>query len=327
MAGDSVTLRDIERAREAIAPRVRRTPLVPSTSLSRLTGASMYLKLETEQDTGSFKIRGATNRLLSLSDGDAAHGVVAVSTGNHGRAVAHAAKALGIGAIVCLSNLVPGNKVQAIRDLGAEVRIVGDSQDEAEVEAGRLVAEEGMVTVSPFDDRFVIAGQGTIGLEILEDMPEVDSVLVPVSGGGLVSGIAVALKSARPGVRVVGVSMERGPAMYHSQQAGRPVQVDELPSLADSLGGGIGLDNRYTFALVRDYVDDLVLVGEGRIVAAMAHAYKEEGLVAEGGGAVGIAALLEHRAGALGRNVVVVVSGGNVDDATFARATGASAAG
>ncbi len=311
-----VTLEDIEGAARAIAPHVRRTPLLPAPSLER-AGTEVHLKLEILQDTGSFKLRGATNALLELTEAERARGVVAVSTGNHGRGVAAAAKRQGVRAVICLSELVPENKLEGIRRLGAEVRIIGRSQDEAQVEAERLVAEEGMVMVGPFDDPAVIAGQGTIGLEILEDLPEVDSVLVPLSGGGLVSGIARAVKSRRRPVRVIGITMERGAAMYESQRAGRPVQVEELPSLADALGGGIGLDNRYTFAMVRDLVDDLLLVSEAEIAAAMKHLYWQERLVVEGSGAVGVAALLAGRVSGLGRKAAVVISGRNVDMQAF----------
>ena len=320
-----VSLRDVYRARRAIASRVRRTPLIPSPSQSRRTGAAVHLKLESLQDTGSFKIRGATNRLLALGPAERERGVVTVSTGNHGLAVATAARRLGVKAAVCISSLVPENKVRAIRELGADVRIHGRSQDEAEVEADRLAAEAGMIKVPPFDDAHVIAGQGTVGIELIEDLPEVDTVLVPVSGGGLICGIALAVKAAAPGARVIGVSMDRGPAMHHSLRAGKPVLVAEEPSLADSLGGGIGLDNCHTFALVRDYVDEMILVGEAQIAEAMVHAFREERLVIEGGAAVGIAALLNGLVGKLGDTVAVIVSGCNVDMGVFARIVGAAA--
>jgi len=313
----SVTLADIYAARRRIAPFVRATPLVPSRSLSELTGASVYLKLETAHATGAFKIRGATNRILALGEAERGRGVVTVSTGNHGRAVAYAARATGARAVVCMSSLVPENKVEAVRGLGAEVRIVGRWQDEAEVEARRLVEEEGLTLVHPFDDPYVIAGQGTIGVEILEALPEVDAVVTGLSGGGLIGGIAVALKSASPAVRVVGVSMERGPAMVRSLEAGRPVAVEEEPTLADSLGGGIGLDNRYTFDIVRTHVDETALVSEEEIAEGMRHCFYEERLVVEGGAAVGAALLL--RGTAPGTHVVVVVSGGNVDMDAFDR--------
>jgi threonine dehydratase len=316
MAG-LVTLQDIYEARRTIAPWVRRTPLIPSAALSQQTQSCVYLKLETVHATGAFKIRGASNAILHLSEAQRAQGVVTVSTGNHGRAVAYAAKRIGIRAVVCMSRLVPENKVRAIRDLGAEARITGKSQDEAQREAERLVAEEGMALIPPFDHPQVIAGQGVVGLELLEDLPELDCVLVPLSGGGLIAGLALALKAASPAIRIVGISMERGPAMYHSIQAGKPVQVEEQQSLADSLGGGVGLDNRYTFPLVQDHVDDILLLSEEQIARGMMHLYRHEQIVAEGAAAVGVAALLAERVQPLGSHVVVVISGRNVDMGVF----------
>ena len=317
--GGRITLRDLYAARARIASGIRRTPLVASPSLSALGRARISLKLETLQDTGAFKLRGATNFIRACGDEARARGVVTVSTGNHGRAVAHAARRIGARAVVCMSSLVPGNKREAIRALGAEVRIIGCSQDEADVEAQRLVAEENLALVHPFDEPLVIAGQGTIGIEILEDQPEVDTAIVALSGGGLISGIALALKAAHPRMRIVGVSMEQGAAMYESVRAGRPVEVEEAASLADSLGGGIGLDNRCTFELTRALVDDYALVSESEIARAMRHLYRNERVVAEGGGAVSVAAVLADKVPDLSGNVVCVVSGGNVDMDDFTR--------
>ena len=271
------------------------------------------LKLEHHQATGSFKLRGATNSVISLSPEQRARGVVAASTGNHGRALAYAAKAEGAVATICMSNLVPENKVAEIRRLGADIRIVGRSQDEAQVEVDRLVADEGLVMVPPFDDKAVVAGQGTLGLEIIEAMPDVATVLVPLSGGGLAAGIAAAVKGLSPKTRVIGLTMERGAAMKASLDAGRPVQVEEVASLADSLGGGIGLDNAVTFAMCRALLDDVILLSDAEIAAGMRHAYAEEREVIEGAGAVGIAALLAGRLGRLDGPVAVVLSGRNVD--------------
>ena len=320
-----LTQRTIWQARKAIAPLVRRTPLVRSEALSRHLKQNVHLKLENQQQTGAFKLRGATNRLLQLGEVERARGVVAVSTGNHARAVAHAAGVQGVRAVVCMSPLVPANKVEAVRALGAEIQIVGRNQDEAEVVAKELAAERGLTFVSPFDDPLVIAGQGTIGLELLEDLPALDCVLVPLSGGGLIGGIALALKSADPRIQVIGVSMERGPAMALSLAAGRPVAVEEEPSLADSLGGGIGLDNRYTFPLVREHVDETVLVSEDEIAAAMRHCFWQERQIVEGGAAVGVAALLAGKVGPSGANLVVVLSGGNVDMRRFTEIVTAAA--
>ena len=317
--GEHVTLRDLYLARARIAPWIRRTPLVPSPSLSALGSARISLKLETAQDTGAFKLRGATNFIRASHDVARAPGVVTISTGNHGRAVAHAAQRIGARAVVCMSELVPRHKREAIEALGAEARICGPFQDDAEGEAQRLAAEEGLVLVHPFDDPLVIAGQGTIGLEILEDRPEVDTVIAALSGGGLISGVAIALKAADPRIRVVGVTMEQGAAMYESVRAGRPVDVEEAPSLADSLGGGIGLGNRYTFELARALIDDYVLVSEQEIARAMRHLYRNDRVIAEGGGAVSVAAVLEGAVPALSGNVVCIVSGGNADMAVFTR--------
>lgn len=310
---DLVSLREVYAARRTIAPWVRRTPLKRSRALSRLTDSNVYLKLETVHDTGAFKIRGATNHLLNLSEKERARGVVTVSTGNHGRAVAYAAKRFGMRAVVCMSELVPDNKVEGIRDLGAEVRIVGQSQDDAEIEANRLVSEEGLISVHPFDDPYVIAGQGTIGIEILEDLPEIDTAIVPLSGGGLMGGIALVLKSSSPDIRVIGVTMTRGPAMIESVRAGKPVPVKEQATLADSLGGGIGLDNRYTFELVRRFVDEYLVVNEAQIAEGMRQLYRGDGIIAEGGASVGVAAMLAGLVHDLDGNVVFIISGANVD--------------
>ena len=316
---DPVAWEDIKRARERISPWVKKTPLVKSAALSRLTGASVFLKLETVHATGAFKLRGAANRILSLTDEQRARGVVTVSTGNHGRAVAYIAGRLNVPAVICMSELAPENKLEAVRETGAEVRIAGSSQDAALLEAERLVREDGMSLIHPFDDPAIIAGQGTIGAELLEDLERVDTVLVGLSGGGLISGIAVAVKSKQPDARIIALSPERGPAMYESIRAGRPVAVAEEATLADSLGGGIGLDNRYTFDLVRKYVDDYVLLNEAQIAEGIRHLYYQERLVAEGAGAVGAAALLAGSVGGLRGNIVCVISGNNIDMGEFTR--------
>lgn len=308
-----ITLRDIYRARQAIAPFARRTPLIYARDLSAATGANVYLKLENQQETGSFKLRGAANRLMALTVAERQRGVITVSTGNHGRGVAYVAQQLGIRAVICVPALVLPHKVAAMRALGAEVVVHGRTQDDAERHALELQAEHQLTLVSAFDEPHIIAGQGTIGLEILEDLPQVDTVVVPLSGGGLLGGIAVALKSATPNIRTVGVSQTLGPAMALSLQAGRPVPVVEEPSLADSLLGGIGLDNRYTFSLIRDLVDEVVLLNEDEIAAAMLYALRQEKQIVEGGGSVGLGALLTNKVNHLGEYVAIVVSGGNVD--------------
>lgn len=272
----------------------------------------MYLKLEHHQTTGAFKLRGASNAIAVLSSEQRSRGVVAASTGNHGRALAHAAKLQGMRAVICMSKLVPQNKLAAIRDLGAEVRIVGNSQDDAQQEVDRLVKEEGLVMLPPFDHPDIIAGQGTLGLDIMERVPNAAAVLVPLSGGGLAAGVAAAAKGMRPGTKVIGISMERGAAMKASLDAGHPVQVEELSTLADSLGGGIGLDNRLTFTMCRDLLDDVVLLTEDEIAAGIRHAYAQEREIVEGAGAVGIAALLAGKV-RVGGPTVLILSGRNID--------------
>ncbi len=311
--GSQVCLRDIYAARRRIAGVVRRTPLFESPALAAMQGGPVYLKAENLQETGSFKVRGAANRVLCLSAEERARGILAVSTGNHGRAVAFVARMLGISATICVAKEAVPYKVAAMRELGAEILLYGDSYDEAAEYAARLQQERGLVMIEPFDDPLVVAGQGTIGLELLEELPGLRLAVVPLSGGGLIAGIALALKSADPSIRVVGVSQDRAPVMYHSLLAGHPIHLPEEPTLADALVGGLGVDNHYTFQLVRQYVDDVVLVSEEEIVAAMALALEKQHLVVEGGGAVGLAAVQAGKVQSGGEMTAVVISGGNVD--------------
>lgn len=310
---DIITLQQIFIAQERIRSIAHATPVMQSAPLSKQLAASVHLKLEMLQPIGAFKIRGAANKILNLAEEVRGRGVVTASTGNHGRAVAYVASAIGVPAVVCISELVPQNKVDALQRLDAEVIVHGQSQDEAEERARLLSEERGLTLIHPFDDPLVIAGQGTIGLELMQDLPALDTVIVPLSGGGLISGIALALKSTNPAIRVVGVSMERAPAMAESLAAGKPVQIAEETTLADSLQGGIGLENHYTFRMVGELVDDVVLVSEEEIGEAMAYSLYEHHLVAEGGGAVGIAALRAGKIDVAGENVALILSGGNVD--------------
>ncbi|TGN73413.1 hydroxyectoine utilization dehydratase EutB [Bradyrhizobium yuanmingense] len=302
-----------QAARKRIGSHILSTPLVSSRTLSESCGVPVGLKLEHHQTTGSFKLRGATNKILQLSEAERARGVVTVSTGNHGRGLAHAARATGSRATICMSRLVPENKISEIRALGADVRIVGRSQDEAQEEAERLAATEGLVMILPFDDPEIIAGQGTIGLEVVDAMPDVATIIVPLSGGGLAAGVAGAVKALRPRAKIVGVTMERGAAMKASLDAGRPVQVEEFPSLADSLGGGVGLDNKLTFPMCQALLDRVVLLSESEIAAGIRHAYEQEREIVEGAGAVGIAALLAGKVADLQGPIALIISGRNID--------------
>jgi threonine dehydratase len=238
--------------------------------------------------------------------------VITVSSGNHGKAVSYVADKLGVKATICVPKTVPTNKRQAIEDLGAKLIIEGENADEAMEYADRLQEERGLTMVHPFDDLDVIAGQGTIGLELVEDFPEIDTVIVPLSGGGLMSGIAFTIKMVLPSVHVVGVSMERGPAMVESLKAGKVVDIVEEPTLADALAGGLNRDNKYTLSFVQQYVDETVLVSEEEIAAAIWFCLKHQHVVVEGGGTVGVAALLSKKVEKLGENVAVVLSGANI---------------
>jgi threonine dehydratase len=292
------------------------TPTISSAGLSRRAGHPVFLKLETLQPIGAFKIRGAANALCQLDSGTRRRGVVCCSTGNHGRAVAYAAARLGIRATICLSALVPDTKVKSIEALGAKICRAGRSQDDAQVEADRFVGEEQMKEIPAFDDPHVIAGQGTIALELLDTHPDLELIVVPLSGGGLIGGIALAAKAIRPTIRVVGVSMERGAAMHDSLKSGRAVKVTEEATLADSLGGGIGLDNRWTFDLCRRLVDETIVLSEEEIYRGMRTLFLEDRIVAEGAGAVGPAALLAGKLRVKGP-VVMIISGQNTDMEQF----------
>lgn len=316
MSRDWPKLADVCAAARAIHDVALAAPVVRSKLGTE--DAPLWLKLETLQPSGAFKLRGATNALARLTPDARIRGVVCCSTGNHGAALAYAAREMGIPATVCVSELVPETKLRVIEALGASVVRKGESQDEAQCEAARLVAANGLTNIPPFDHFDVITGQGTIGLELMQSLPELDCILVPLSGGGLAAGVALAAKAMKPDIRVVGISMDRGAAMAESLRAGQPVRVKEVPSLADSLGGGIGLDNRLTFAMCRDLLDDVVLVTEAEIYQGMQTVFLRDRFVAEGASAVGHAAIL---AGKIDLTVptATILSGCNVDMDQFRR--------
>ena len=314
------TLHDVFRAQAAIKPLVVRTALLESADLAETTGAqSLHLKLECLQNTGAFKIRGAANKILSLGDEQKKKGVITFSTGNHGKAVAYVAGKVGIKAVVCLSEHVPAYRVEAIRNLGAQVSVKGHTQDEAEKNYQELTASEGLVPVVPFDDPQIIAGQGTIALEILTELPDTDILLVPLSGGGLLSGIAMAAKSINPGIHVVGISLEQSPAMLESLKAGRPVQVEENDSIADSLLGGIGFENRYTLSLSDKYTDEHLLISEEEIKDGMVYIFEKHRLIAEGAASVGVGTLIHRKIDVKGKKVVSVLTGSSIASDVYLR--------
>ena len=313
-------LPDFQATQAAIRGIPRTTPLWEAPELSRHLGCPVLLKLECLQATGSFKVRGAAARLTALDAGARARGVVACSSGNHGRAVAFVAERLGIPATVCVPDWVDPVKLEGIRGHGAEAILVGPTYDESEIHAQELARSSGRTFVSAFDDPWVIAGQGSLALEILDALDVVPSaVLAPLSGGGLIAGIAGALRErlgdAAPAA--IAVTARRAGVMLASLEAGHPVELPEEPTVANALAGGIGLDNRYSFRWVRDLVAEHATVTEGAIREAMAYAFREYRLVVEGGGATALAAVLSgawRPAGpdAASGPVVVVLSGGNV---------------
>lgn len=307
---------DVPGARAAIAPFIRKTPVLRVKELEESGGSRVFLKLENLQVTGSFKVRGAANRMLALSREEMERGVVACSSGNHGRAVAYMAGLRGIPAVICVPSWVDPVKKAGMERAGARVVLSGDSYDEAEHGALVLAEEEGRVFVQPFDDPWIAAGQGTLGLELMEEVPELNTVLIPLSGGGLAGGIAYAIKERRPDVRIVGVSATRARVMYESLRAGKPIFMQEEETLAEALSGGIGLSNRFTLHLARELVDEHVLVDEESIREAMLYASGSLHILLEGGGAVALAAVLGRQChlGAQGDAdaAAVVLSGGNV---------------
>jgi threonine dehydratase len=314
------TLKDAYEAHARIKPMIRWTDLISSPYLAAQIGArSVHLKLECLQNTGAFKVRGAANKILSLTDKEKQNGVITFSTGNHGRAVAYVAGKLGIKAVVCLSEHVPAYRAEMIARLGAEVSVKGRSQDEAEENYHALTASRGLIPVVPFDDPLIIAGQGTIALEILSELPDTDLLLVQVSGGGLLAGIAMVAKSINPEIRVVGLSLEQSPAMLESLKIGAPAQVEEKDTIADSLLGGIGKENRYTLRWVKQFTDDHLMISEEAIMDGMFYVFDRHRLIVEGAAAVGVGALLNQKIDVRGKKVVALLSGSSIDSEQYVR--------
>lgn len=308
-----ICLADVLAAHKAIKGTAFHTPLKPSIALSNLLNKNVWLKLENMQPTGAFKIRGATNKVQSLSDEQKKAGVITASSGNHGRALAYLAQKMGISAWVCMTEIVPKQKVETIQQLGANVVIHGTDQDEASEYALELAEERGLTFIPAFDDPHIISGQGTAGLEILLENPDVDTLIVQVSGGGLMSGIALAARSIKPNVKIIGVTSDKGAAIYESIKAGKIVSVDEPVSIADALPGPIPKDNQYTFQMCRDLVDEIIKVSDEEVANAMVYAFRHEKLILEGAGAASIALLLKIAPEKLGDNIALICSGDNVD--------------
>ena len=312
-----VTFRDILLAARRIAPHIRRTPTERSAVLSAELGAEIWLKLECQQRTGSFKLRGALNRLLTLPDDAKARGVLTCSAGNHGLGIAEASRLTGIAATIVVPQNASTAKVEALRRAGVELLLVGRDYDEAEAQAPEIARERGLAFVSPYDDPAVIAGAGTVALEALLDLPETGTIIVPVGGGGLASGIGLAARALLPGVRIIGVQSVASAAMTASLAAGELVPVDSDPTLADGLAGNIAAGS-ITFPIVRDTLDDVLTVSEASIARAMHTFLDRHHLIVEGSGAVGLAALQEGLLPATPGPILLIVSGSNVATKTLA---------
>jgi threonine dehydratase len=314
----TVAPEDVRAARERIAPYVHRTPVMTSRTLDERSGARLFLKCETFQKVGAFKARGAFSRMLLLSRQERQRGVVAFSSGNHAQAVALAAKTLGIPATIVMPKDAPALKLAATRGYGAEILLYDRHEESREAIAKRLVAEHGAVLVPPFDDDAVIAGQGTLALELMEDVPDLDVLVVPCGGAGLLSGVAVAAKGARPEIRVYGVEPEAGDDVRQSVAKGEPVSIPVPRTIADSLQ--TTRPSERTLRIVSALVEEVATVTDDELRLAMAVAAARLKLVVEPGGAAALAAALAGRVPRLaGRRVGIVLSGGNVDPELFGR--------
>ncbi|MCG1004189.1 MULTISPECIES: threonine ammonia-lyase [Halobacterium] len=307
-----IGLDDVLDAREHVADVARHTPLDYSNTFSRMTGAEVHLKLECFQRTGSFKIRGATNRIRTLSDAESDAGVVTASAGNHAQGVALAASRSGVDSKVVMPETAPISKIKATKSYGAEVVLHGVDYDAAQAYAHELEAEEGRTYVHAFDDERVMAGQGTIGLEIVDDLPELDTVVVPIGGGGLISGVATAVKAHDPDVRVVGVQAEGASTVASSLRKGQPQSVDSVDTIADGIA--VRRVGEKTFPVIRERVDEVVTVSDDEIATALMLMLERGKTLVEGAGATPLAALLEGKF-VYDENEVIVpaLCGGNID--------------
>ncbi|HKY93956.1 MAG TPA: threonine ammonia-lyase [Kiloniellales bacterium] len=305
----SVGLAEIRQAAQLVRGQVVRTPLVRAERLSQMTGCELHLKLESLQATGSFKDRGALVKLSSLEPEQRSRGVIAMSAGNHAQGVAYFAQKLGIPATIVMPEFAPYLKVERTRGFGARVLLTGDTLDASAVAAREIAEKEGLAFVHPYDDERIVAGQGTIGLELLEDLPALDSIVVPIGGGGIISGIALAAKALKPEIRLYGVEVDRFPSMYQALRG--------LPPTAGgtTLADGIAVKNpgKITLPIIRDLVEAVLIVDEPAIEVAICALAEQQKLVAEGAGAAGVAAILAEPQRFAGRKVAAILCGGNID--------------
>ncbi|MFO0102986.1 MAG: threonine ammonia-lyase [Betaproteobacteria bacterium] len=305
----TVTVDDVRRAAECLQGQVENTPCVHSRTLSAITGAEVYLKFEHLQFTASFKERGALNRLVALSEAERRRGVIAVSAGNHAQGVAYHAQRMGVPAVIVMPRFTPTVKVERTRGFGAQIVLSGETFDDAKVECARLAAERGLTLIHPYDDAAVIAGQGTIALEMLAAQPQIDCLCVAIGGGGLISGVAVAAQAVKPGIEVLGVQTDQFPSMYAAFKG------ISMPSAVATLAEGIAVKSpgEITRRIVRERVSDVLLVSEGDIEHAIVLLLEIEKTVVEGAGAAGLAAVIRHKERFAGKRVGLILCGGNID--------------
>lgn len=304
-----ISMAMLHDAQRVLKPVINRTPVIPTKGL--VPGCDFYLKADCLQKTGAFKLRGAYYKIATLSDEEKERGVIACSAGNHAQGVAFAARDMGIKATICIPEGAPISKIEATRSYGANVVLVPGVYDDAYAEAVRLRDEQGLTFIHPFNDYSIMAGQGTIGLEILEQLPDVDMIFVPIGGGGLIAGLAYAVKNLRPQCRIIGVQAAGAPSMAESLKEGKIITLSSVDTVADGIK--VKTPGDLTFDMCREYVDEVVTVSEGEIASAILTVLEKQKLVAEGAGAVGIAAAMYHKVNTEGKTVCALLSGGNVD--------------
>lgn len=304
-----ISMAMLHDAQRVLKPVINRTPVIPTKGL--VPGCAFYLKADCLQKTGAFKLRGAYYKIATLSDEEKERGVIACSAGNHAQGVAFAARDMGIKATICIPEGAPISKIEATRSYGANVVLVPGVYDDAYAEAVRLRDEQGLTFIHPFNDYSIMAGQGTIGLEILEQLPDVDMIFVPIGGGGLIAGLAYAVKNLRPQCRIIGVQAAGAPSMAESLKEGKIITLSSVDTVADGIK--VKTPGNLTFDMCREYVDEVVTVSEGEIASAILTVLEKQKLVAEGAGAVGIAAAMYHKVNTEGKTVCALLSGGNVD--------------
>ncbi|MCS7234323.1 MAG: threonine ammonia-lyase [Synergistetes bacterium] len=312
-----ISLKKIEEARKRIAPFIHKTPIESSKTLSKLSNCDVFLKLETFQKTGSYKVRGALNKILNLKENRMIKGVIAASAGNHAQGVAYSASQVGVYSLIVMPETAPMSKIAATRNYGAEVILHGEDFDSAYKKAKELAEEKNLYFIHAFDDPEVIAGQGTIALEILEDLKDVQAVIVPVGGGGLIAGVSTAIKEINPKIKVIGVQAEGAPAVYLSIREGKIIELEKVNTIADGIA--VRRPGEITTQIIKKYVDEIILVSDEEIASAILLLIERGKLIVEAAGAVGVAAIIARKISLKGEKVLVILSGGNIDVNMIAR--------